>query len=397
MSSEAAPRLLSREFLILGASTMLFFGAMGASNPLLPKFVVDVLGGSQTTAGIVIGSFAVSSLALRSSFGRMGGRRGARRLMLIGCTIGAAGMLVFAGADNIPVAVLGRLLLGAGQAGVMTGSTVLAIDLAPAQRRGEAASYILVAFHLGLGLGPVVGEAVLAQTSYDGVWFTLAALMAGGAVVALMLPHRPGNPHAPKSPWLHPNGFAPGTVAAFGIVAFVAFSFFVPLYAREIGLNRVGPVFVVASISIALVRIVFGRAPDALGPIRSGTIALLLTAAGAVVVAMWHAVPGVYLAAAILAGGMALQTPSLIPVAVHRVEVHERASALATFTMFMDLSVALTGPLMGLLASGAGYRVTFLVGGACALVGLVILRGFLAPRWRAVNESPVEMLRTATP
>jgi MFS family permease len=387
MSAEDSSSFLSREFLTVGLSSMLFFIGMGASSPLLPKFVVDELGGTDTTAGIVIASFAVSSLGLRIFFGRLGDRRGARRLMLIGVGFGAASMVVFSFTDSIAVAILGRMLLGGGQAAIMTGSTVLAIDLAPVERRGEAASYILVSFHLGLGIGPVIGESVLSATSYDVVWLTLAVMMVAGALVAATLPHRPGDPFAPPSPWIHPSGLVPGLVSAFGVVAFVSFSFFVPLYGREIGLDEVGPVFTVASISIVLVRVVFRRAPDVLGPIKASTFALLLTALGAVVLAGWNAVPGVYVAGALMAAGMALQTPALIQAAVRDVAPNERASAMATFTMFMDLSVVLTGPLLGWIASESGYRSTFLVGGGFSMVGIVIIFTMLAPQWRASQNA----------
>jgi predicted MFS family arabinose efflux permease len=269
----------------------------------------------------------------------------------------------------------------------MTGSTVLAIDLAPEKRRGEAASYIFVSFHLGLGLGPVLGEAVLAHGSYHRVFAWLTGLMVAGAVVALFLPYRPGHPGAPPSPLIHRNALVPGTVVALGMVGFVAFSTFVPLYGREIGMNHIGPVFVVASISIAVVRVVFGKLPDRLGPVRATSIALALTVAGAVLVSVWGAAVGVYLAAGVFAGGLALQTPSLIPVAVHGVAPHERAAAMSTFTMFMDLSSALTGPLFGVIASGVGYRATFLTTGVCAVAAAVVLHRSLAPRWRAVTAT----------
>jgi MFS family permease len=398
MSTDGAPRLLSREFLTLGLATMLFFGSMGAVNPLLPKFVVDELHGSTTVVGLVLGSFAVASLSLRSVFGRLAGRRGARLLMLIGAVLGALGMAIFSITSSVPVAILGRLLHGGAMAAIMTGSTVLAIDLAPVERRGEAASYILVSFHFGLGLGPLFGEFVMGRSSYHGVFLALAGLIVASGAVAALLPHRPGHPDAPASPWVHRQGVTPGIIAAFGIVPFVAMSTFVPLYGRQIHLNSVGPVFVVASISIAFARIAFGRVPDRLGPIRSTTIALSLSAAGSAVLAGWATPTGVFVAAAVLAGGMALQTPSLIPAAVVDVAPHERASAMATFTMFSDLSVALTGPILGLIAARASYRMTFLTAGLCALGGLVVLHTYLAPNYRpgAADRSTTGLADLAT-
>ena len=390
--STAAPaghgeqRLLSREFLTLATATMLYFFGMGASNPLMPKFVVDELGGTEATAGFVMGTFAVAALVTRVGFGRLGDRKGARRLMVIGCVTSALGLSLLLVADSVAIAIGSRLLMGTAQAAAMTGSTVLAIDLAPESRRGEAASYILVAFHLGLGFGPVIGEAILNASSYDTVWLSLAALALVGAGVSMLLPHRPGDSDAPASPWIHPSGLAPGAVAAFGIVGFVTFSTFVPLYGPEIGLHRVGLVFTVASLSIAAVRIVFGTAPDRLGPIRAGSAALAFSALGSVIVALWSVPAGVFVAAAVLAGGMALQTPSLIPVVVEGIEPHERSSAMATFTMLMDVSVALTAPLIGLIVSGVGYRTAFLTSGVTSLIGMVMLATHLAPRWREVTE-----------
>jgi MFS family permease len=381
-------RLLSREFMILALSTTLYFVGMGASNPLMPKFVVDELGGSEATAGLVMGSFAVAALATRSPFGRLGDRRGARLLMLIGCGLSTVGMLVLTVTEHVPTAIGARLILGAAQAAVMTGATTLAIDMSPESRRGEAASYILVSFHMGLGLGPVMGELIRDRFSYDAAWIALAGASAAGGMVASTLPRRDGNPDAPPSPWIHPAGIAPGMVAGFAIVAFVAFSTFIPLYADEIGLQQVGAVFTVSSVAIAVARIAFGKAPDILGPIRAATLSIGLTIVGSVVVSLWAAPAGVFVAAAIMAGGMSMQTPSMIPVAVLGVPSHERSSALATFTMFMDVAVALTGPLIGLIVSGVGYRVAFSTTIVTSLIALVLVHTNMAPRWRALTQPP---------
>jgi MFS family permease len=162
----------------------------------------------------------------------------------------------------------------------------------------------------------------------------------------------------------------------------------VPLYADEIGLTQVGVVFTVSSVAIAFARLAFGKAPDVLGPIRAATLSIGLTIVGSVVVALWAAPAGVFMAAAILAGGMSMQTPSMIPVAVLGVPSHERASALATFTMFMDVSVALTGPLVGLIVSGVGYRVAFSTTIVTSLIALSLVYLVMAPRWRSVAQPP---------
>lgn len=106
----------------------------------------------------------------------------------------------------------------------------------------------------------------------------------------------------------------------------------------------------------------------------------------ALVVAFWMTPAGVFVAAAILAGGMSMQTPSLIPVAVQGVPSHERASALATFTMFMDVSVALTGPLIGLIVGGFGYRVAFSTTAITSLIAVGLLHLQMAPRWRTLTQ-----------
>ena len=67
-SPPAPDRLISREFAILMVTASVYFLATGAVNALLPKFVVDELGGTEATAGFVMGSAAFSALATRIWF-----------------------------------------------------------------------------------------------------------------------------------------------------------------------------------------------------------------------------------------------------------------------------------------------------------------------------------------
>ena len=197
-------RLLTREFFVLGAMSIVFFMCTGAANALLPRFVVDELGGTETTAGIVMGSMAVSSLLTRPWYGRLADRRGAKRLLIVGSLIAAVGYAVLLGTASIAIAIVSRLIIGAGQAGLFVGTSMLAMQIAPDDRRSEAASYMLVSVHVGLGMGPVAGEVVRNRFSYDTAWVAVVVLILVSSVSATGLPDRPGVQHA-EPPALIPN------------------------------------------------------------------------------------------------------------------------------------------------------------------------------------------------
>lgn len=375
-------RLLSRQFVILATATSCFFLGAGATNVLLPQYVVDDLGGSEAAAGIAMGSMAVSALVSRVWFGRLADRRGARLILVIGAVIGAvaSALLVFTG--SVAGVIATRLLYGAGQAAFFTGATTLSIDLAPEHRRSQAASYILIAVHVGMGIGPIIAVTLADRMSYDTIWLLTAGVLTLAGIVASTLAYRPPDHAAEPSPWIHPNALGPGFVSLFGVIAFNGFLMFAPLYAREVGLAQVGLVFTVASITIVVVRLVFGWVPDAIGPIKAGSGALVLTGFAAVVVALWAQPAGLFVGAALLAIGLSLQSPSFIALAVDGVPASERGSAMATFTGFFDVAAALVGPMFGLIVTGFSYRAAFLIAAAMSMVALAILRLIVAPQHR---------------
>jgi MFS family permease len=80
--------------------------------------------------------------------------------------------------------------------------------------------------------------------------------------------------------------------------------------------------------------------------------------------------------------GFSLVFPALGVVAVKAVPQHNQGSALATYTVFMDLSLGVTGPLAGLLMAWTGISVIYLA--AAGLVMAALLLG-----WRLKKRPPV--------
>lgn len=394
--SPPSTRLLTPEFRVLMVASVLYFGGTGILNALVPTFVVDELGGTEATAGTVMGCIAISSLLSRPFLGRVADRHGSRRILLLGTILTVLSMAILRlGPQTVATVVASRLVLGVGMAAMFTGSTLLAVMLAPPMRQGQAASLMLVSVHAGLGVGPILGLWILGRSGYDQVWVAvgISALLSAGVVSQLGA--HPGDPHDEPAPLIHRAALLPGIVTFFGVFAFNGFLTFASLYGREVGVRDIALLFTAASGTIVVVRLLAGHVPDRIGPIKAGTGALLVTFGATLVLAFWQEPAGAFAGAVLLAGGLSLQSPSFIPLAVANVPIRERGSAMATFTAFYDIAGAVIGPMLGLIVAGVSYQVAFLFTGAMALVSLVLLRVLVAPRWRAsVEVGPASVATT---
>lgn len=383
-------RLLTPEFGRLAVTSMAFFLAMGATFPVLPRFVKDDLGGGDAAVGLVVGATAVGAIVARPFIGHIGDRRGRGVLMVGGALVATVAQLGLLVVPNIAALLVLRVVFGAGAGAVIVGATTLAVDLASEQRRGEATSYIFVALHLGSGTGPVVGEWALRQWDFDAVWLLAAGGALLAAALALSIPSSASTDvdltDAPMQ-ILHRRALLPGAILGIGIVGFTGFNAFVPLFGDEIGVDNIGPVFMLASFTIVVMRSVGARLPDWLGPIRGGTFALTLSAIGLGVIGFVDVAGGLYVGTVIMSIGTSMLLPSLVPAAVDGVPPNERSRALATYTLFLEVSQALGAVAFGAVSGATSYANGFLMGAVCCVVALAVLHGALRPRIAAEEEA----------
>ncbi len=128
-------------------------------------------------------------------------------------------------------------------------------------------------------------------------------------LLATLLSLRPGDPNTKPSPMTHRSASA-GRRHALWCVRFNGFMTFLPLYAREIGVDDAGIAFLVASATMVLIRTTLGRVPDIIGPIRAGSGALVVTVGAMVLVALWATPTGLIVGSALVAAVLSLQWPS---------------------------------------------------------------------------------------
>src|SRR5262249_58250386 len=157
---EAVPsqqRLLTPRFLLVVASGLSYFMAIGMLIPVVPQYVKGPLGGGSVGVGVAVGALFVGAILLRPYAGRVGDRSGRRVLIIGGALVVAAATALYGAVDTLPFLVGIRLLTGVGEAAFFVGAATMITDLAPEHRRGEAVSYWSVAVYGGLAVGPAGG------------------------------------------------------------------------------------------------------------------------------------------------------------------------------------------------------------------------------------------------
>ena len=370
--------LLTRRFVIVVISGIFYFIALGALLPVVPRYVDRRLGGNDVAVGVAVGAMAVGSVLLRPLAGRIGDRFGRRVLMVGGALVVAVTAAAAGLVESLGWLAGTRFLMGLGEACFFVGGTTMATDLAPVSRRGEAVSYWSVAVWTGLGLGPVVGEALLGASGYDLVWTVAGVSALVAALVALATTETRGPVHAERGRLIAPAAVRPGVILAATLIGITGFSIFLPLYGPEVGVDDVGLVFLVYGLVVLTVRIVGARLPDILGPIRAGSIAIGSITVGLTVAATWHAPAGLVVGAVILAVGSSFLYPAALLLALRGVPEHNRASVVGTLSAFFDFASGAAGITLGSIAAVSSYQGAFAVSAVLAGVAFVLLRSGFA-------------------
>jgi MFS family permease len=383
-------RLVTARFALVTAAALAYFMGIGMLLPTIPRFVEDVLGGGGLAVGVVAGAFAFTAALLRPWAGRIGDRSGRRVLVLGGAAILAASYVLYTFVDALVPLMALRVLSGVGEAAMFVGAATAVQDLAPPERSGEAASYFSVAVYGGLGAGPPIGEAMQRAHGYDSVWLLAAAVTSLAFVLGWWTPIGTLHTGEEKRRLINPAGLGPGSVMALSLSGLAAFTGFLALYVDHQRLGDAGPLFAVYGGLILAMRILGARVPDRFGARQTASFAIACIVSGMLILAAWDARPGLYVATVVFSVGMALQYPSLIRLVIDRSAPDERSSAIATLSIFFDLSQGLgLFVLGGVVAAFGGERAAFVAAAALSASAILVLFRVTARPAADDGRSPV--------
>jgi MFS family permease len=334
--------------------------------------------------GAVIGTQFAAALLSRAWAGNLADTRGAKRAVATGflvasCSGGAylvSLALLSAPAASVWILLLGRVLLGCGESLIVTGALSWGVGLVGPQNAGKVMAWVGMAMYGAYAVGAPIGVAVQAGYGFAGI--SIAAAILPALALALVLNVQAIAPTAARRTpfykvlgvvWGAGMGLALCSVGFGVITAFIALLF----AARDWG--NASLAFTAFGLAFIGARIFFGHLPDKLGGARVALVCVLIEAVGLLLI--WDArTPVMAHAGAALTGfGYSLAFPGFGVEAVRRAPPQSRGVAMGAYVAFLDMSLGITGPVLGAAAGAWGIETVYLAGAiAVALSMLVALR-----------------------
>jgi len=386
MSSEASAlnSSLNVRSTITGFVAFTFIGyfTIGLALAVLPIFIHHQLGYSTMIAGIVISLQYVTTFVLRGYAGNIVDKQGPKPAVLLGM-IGFAlsGILLFTAylfrdlpALSLGTLVLTRLMTGFAEGLIGASPVNWAILAVGDKHTGRAISFNGIASYGALAAGAPLGVILNNGFGLGSIGVLIIAVGLIGWFYAKGKTALKGNTDAPRQSFLQVlKKVSPyGICLALGGLGFGTISTFITLYYAY--LNWAGAVLCLSVFSLLFIvgRIIFARAIDNYGGIKTAMYCLALESLGLMV--LWLAdVPHIALIGAGIAGlGFSLVFPALGVEAVKLVPASNKGAALGGYGLFIDMSLGLTGPLVGGVASHFGMQYIFPFSMGVVFIGFLL-------------------------
>ena len=386
----AHPSPVANVFLkLLPITLAVFIGflTIGLPLPILPLHVSTALGMSTLVVGIVIGTQFAAALLSRAWAGNLADTRGAKRAVVTGFLVAScSGVAYLVSLAFLPVPsasiwilLLGRVLLGCGESLIVTGALSWGVGLVGPQNAGKVMAWVGIAMYGAYAVGAPMGIAL--QEGYGFAGISVGAAVLPILALALVLNVRAIAPTAARRTpfykvlgvvWSAGLGLALCSVGFGVITAFIALLF----AARDWG--NASLAFTAFGLAFIVARLFFGHLPDKLGGARVALVCVLIEAVGQLLIWGAQTIVMAYAGAALTGLGYSLAFPGFGVEAVRRSPPQSRGVAMGAYVAFLDISLGITGPLLGAVAGAWGIETVYLAGAIAVMLSMLVALGLLS-------------------
>lgn len=379
-SSTPRPRLWTPSFCAVAAGNFLLFFSFYLLLPILPMYVGETFGADKSLTGMVLASYTVMALLVRPVSGYMVDSFPRKKLLLI-CY--AIFMLFFCGyllAGTLLLFTLIRATHGAAFGLVTVSNSTMAIDIMPAERRGEGIGFYGVSNNLAMAFGPSISlyfyESLHAFTPI----FALSIVTSFLGLCCVSAIKAPAKTIDPPSQAISLDRFilVKGIPEMLPVIlfsfAYGILSTYLAIYGRtEVGItDGTGLFFVVMACGLVMSRLRVGQMLNRGLVAQSIITGMLIILLGFALFVIFRQPAGFYSAAFVLGVGFGTMCSALQAMFINLAPNNRRGTANSTYFTAWDLGIGLGVFIGGHIAELTNYANAFRTGLGVATVGLLL-------------------------
>jgi MFS family permease len=357
------------------------FLTIGLPLPVLPLHLHYTLGLSPVVVGIAVGAQFAAALLSRAWAGGLADVSGSKRAMVLGLVSAAMSGTAYLGslafiatpATSLGVLLMGRVLLGCGESLIITGALSWGISLVGPQNAGKVMAWVGIAMYAAYSAGAPLGTLIYGAHGFAGI--AIGTIIIPLLALAVVAPARPlAVSSARPLPFYKVLGtvWVPGLGLLLCSVGLGVITTFAALLFAAKNWGSASLAFTAFGIAFIGARLLFAHLPDKIGGAKVALVCVLIEAAGQLLIWQADHVLMAYAGAALTGFGFSLAFPGFGVEAVRRSPPQSRGAAMGAFVAFLDISLGITGPAAGAIASAAGVSAVYLAGAAAVALAAVV-------------------------
>jgi MFS family permease len=362
-------KLWTKDFFLLGLSSLLMSIGFYFLMPTLPIYVVDKLQADRGQVGYVLAAYTLSALIIRPFTGYVIDRAGRKWVYITSFLLFSFTLGIYPLASTFLLLLFLRFFHGFLWGITGTSGATLIVDVIPHAQRGQGIGLYGLAMTVAMAIGPVLALIIMGKDHYNTMFFS-AMFVALAGFILLFFVRYPRFEARNNGPFTFRNILETKTLPMALVQLLFGTTYggiisFITLYAKEIAIQPASPFFFIFAAGIFMARLRSGKIFDRRGPkylVMAG-IALLMT--GLFILSLIKNMGGFYSAAFLAGLGTGILMPTLMAMANNVVDKHRRGAANATIITAFDLGIGLGSVWLGFLSERTTLGNTYL---SCTLI-----------------------------
>ncbi len=393
MKESKAP-LWTKNYILAFISNMMIFFSFYMLVPILPFYVMEDLHLDESSTGVVLALYTIAALLIRPLSGFLVDKFSRKPLYLLCYTLFTVVFAGYALTQMVAIFVILRVLHGFGFGlSTVSGSTI-AIDVMPAERRGEGIGYFGLSYTFAQSLGPLTGFWLYSHYNFN-IIFLIAfgcALFGLLTILPISLPSL----EAPKAVgekeplsldrFLLVKGLPCILLLLLVGYGYGTLSNFIGLYCLESSFScDPGLFFLIFAAGVVVSRLLSAKAINDDKVVSVALIGAVLIAAGYFALAYCTASWLFFAGSTAIGIGFGCVNPAFQSLLVNLAPHNRRGTANATFYTFFDLGIGGGIALGGVIIEHFDFKLLLTVCGALILLGTLYFK-FVSAKYYELNK-----------